>query len=659
MEPGSTHFHTMKVDQIARQGKDSVYESHACFPIHMRQNAAGTLDSAPDSSTAHLQISCHTGDAFGTGHYFHSSPDIIPFSSTYQCSGSASEFSRSANKDSLLSTVVRTRRRKAGISDEERICIVCGEPASGYNFDRLTCESCKAFFRRNALKPKDKIKVCSRGGGCIIEGNQRKHCPSCRLEKCFAVGMKRELILPPEKLEQRAKPRRRKHTSSQGGSCSPQHVITTPSSVGSGTATIQTYRPTGPHHLQVSSLSHGSNVVHRTAASHFIPSYSGSRLVDSTITTPTVPSSHINADTLDPSIPMGYNTDRTHAGRTPNSMNRQSLRPVPSTFTPYRRSHLRRTKLRRLGRRLRNTYSSKENSLSTEPEFELNHQVLSCLQDCVQQIREPFTPDGHLETGVAVTLEQEYNRMDACIRRIIRVVKLLPYFAEIGKPAQLSLLRANIYGLIVLYSSFFFESGIRKLNYPILQRNGQVTTVTVSMLDEVVAPDASEDLLSETRAVKADSLSPLHNPSTPCAPEQKHTSELREEFELYKANTLAAFDHLDQLIGTDDILRVCVLAIKLFTDDSFISEDLRASVSAAREAYLRFLWAYLRWRAGPKHLRSATELYARLLIAFIDLRTLEIRMTEFAKLLSLDSLSPLMREVCSQRNNSSVCSARM
>ncbi|OON14794.1 hypothetical protein X801_09411, partial [Opisthorchis viverrini] len=461
----------------------------------------------------------------------------------------------------------------------------------------------------------------------------------------------------PEKLEQRAKPRRRKHTSSQGGSCSPQHVITTPSSGGSGTATIQTYRPTGPHHLQVSSLSHGNNVAHRTAASHFVPSYSGSRLVDSAITTPTVPSSHINADTLDPSIPMGYNTNRTHAGRTSNSMSRQSLRPVPSTFTPYRRSHLRRTKLRRLGRRLRNTYS-KENSLSTEPEFELNHQVLSCLQDCVQQIREPFTPDGHLETGVAVTLEQEYNRMDACIRRIIRVVKLLPYFAEIGKPAQLSLLRANIYGLIVLYSSFFFESGIRKLNYPILQRNGQVTTVTVSMLDEVVAPDASEDL-SETRAVKADPLSPLHNPSTPCAPEQKHTSELREEFELYKANTLAAFDHLDQLIGTDDILRVCVLAIKLFTDDSFISEDLRASVSAAREAYLRFLWAYLRWRAGPKHLRSATELYARLLIAFIDLRTLEIRMTEFAKLLSLDSLSPLMREVCSQRNNSSMCSARM
>ena len=31
-------------------------------------------------------------------------------------------------------------------------CVVCGSPANGYNFDAITCESCKAFFRRNALK---------------------------------------------------------------------------------------------------------------------------------------------------------------------------------------------------------------------------------------------------------------------------------------------------------------------------------------------------------------------------------------------------------------------------------------------------------------------------------------------------------------------------
>ena len=32
------------------------------------------------------------------------------------------------------------------------ICSICDGPAHGYNFDAITCESCKAFFRRNALK---------------------------------------------------------------------------------------------------------------------------------------------------------------------------------------------------------------------------------------------------------------------------------------------------------------------------------------------------------------------------------------------------------------------------------------------------------------------------------------------------------------------------
>ncbi len=37
-------------------------------------------------------------------------------------------------------------------SNENLECRVCGGPAHGYNFDQISCESCKAFFRRNALR---------------------------------------------------------------------------------------------------------------------------------------------------------------------------------------------------------------------------------------------------------------------------------------------------------------------------------------------------------------------------------------------------------------------------------------------------------------------------------------------------------------------------
>uniref|UniRef100_A0A5K3ENZ2 Nuclear receptor domain-containing protein n=1 Tax=Mesocestoides corti TaxID=53468 RepID=A0A5K3ENZ2_MESCO len=279
------------------------------------------------------------------------------------------------------------------------------------------------------------------------------------------------------------------------------------------------------------------------------------------------------------------------------------------------------------------------------PSLELDRpdeHLFACLTECVQRIREPFAPEEPLDTRAAETLEQEYNRMDVCIRRIIRVVKMLPYFNEIGKPAQLGLLRANVYGMIVLYSSFFFERDIRKLRYPIKRQDGTLSTVTVSMLDDLT-PSMGGCIGDKALATSAFLL---------CKNRQAVATGLREDFELYKANTLAAFNHLDELAGEDDLLRMVLLAVKLFTDDS-LSEDLRSAVELSKRAYLVFLWTYLRWRAGPKHLRQATELFARLHLAFIDLRSLEIRMTEFAKLVSLDGLSPLMREICSLRSNSS------
>lgn len=76
-------------------------------------------------------------------------------------------------------------------------CFVCGAKANGYNFDQITCESCKAFFRRNALKLTEKFR-CRQNNNCVITVSTRKRCKRCRLSKCFQVGMRKEWILSEE-----------------------------------------------------------------------------------------------------------------------------------------------------------------------------------------------------------------------------------------------------------------------------------------------------------------------------------------------------------------------------------------------------------------------------------------------------------------------------
>jgi len=55
--------------------------------------------------------------------------------------------SESAGAGSAAAVAARSRKSK-----EDKICGVCGDKALGFNFDAISCESCKAFFRRNAPK---------------------------------------------------------------------------------------------------------------------------------------------------------------------------------------------------------------------------------------------------------------------------------------------------------------------------------------------------------------------------------------------------------------------------------------------------------------------------------------------------------------------------
>ncbi|KAH7641137.1 nuclear hormone receptor hr96-like isoform x1 [Dermatophagoides farinae] len=77
-----------------------------------------------------------------------------------------------------------------------KLCGICGDKALGYNFNAITCEACKAFFRRNALRTKD--FKCPFDGNCKIDLVTRRFCQKCRLKKCFDIGMKKEWILSDE-----------------------------------------------------------------------------------------------------------------------------------------------------------------------------------------------------------------------------------------------------------------------------------------------------------------------------------------------------------------------------------------------------------------------------------------------------------------------------
>ncbi|KAL6262960.1 hypothetical protein P5V15_005748 [Pogonomyrmex californicus] len=80
--------------------------------------------------------------------------------------------------------------------EANKICGVCGDRALGYNFNAVSCESCKAFFRRNALKNKD--FRCPFTENCNISPITRRFCQKCRLDKCFSIGMRKEYIMSEE-----------------------------------------------------------------------------------------------------------------------------------------------------------------------------------------------------------------------------------------------------------------------------------------------------------------------------------------------------------------------------------------------------------------------------------------------------------------------------
>ncbi|XP_074129977.1 oxysterols receptor LXR-alpha isoform X1 [Sminthopsis crassicaudata] len=99
------------------------------------------------------------------------------------------------------STERRPLKRKKGPAPKmlgNEVCSVCGDKASGFHYNVLSCEGCKGFFRRSVIK--GARYTCHSGGHCPMDTYMRRKCQECRLRKCRQAGMREQCVLSEEQI---------------------------------------------------------------------------------------------------------------------------------------------------------------------------------------------------------------------------------------------------------------------------------------------------------------------------------------------------------------------------------------------------------------------------------------------------------------------------
>lgn len=82
-----------------------------------------------------------------------------------------------------------------GRSGGSKACGVCGDVAKSMHFGGLSCDSCKAFFRRSVQNNAYKGFTCPYDKKCVIAVSSRKACQFCRFNKCLSIGMEKGWVM--------------------------------------------------------------------------------------------------------------------------------------------------------------------------------------------------------------------------------------------------------------------------------------------------------------------------------------------------------------------------------------------------------------------------------------------------------------------------------
>nr|AJQ31806.1 liver x receptor alpha isoform 1 [Tachysurus fulvidraco] len=108
-------------------------------------------------------------------------------------------------------------KRKKGPAPKmlgNEVCSVCGDKASGFHYNVLSCEGCKGFLRRSVIKGAQ--YVCKNSGRCEMDMYMRRKCQQCRLRKCREAGMLEQCVLSEEQI--RLKKMKKQHDEEAGRS---------------------------------------------------------------------------------------------------------------------------------------------------------------------------------------------------------------------------------------------------------------------------------------------------------------------------------------------------------------------------------------------------------------------------------------------------------
>lgn len=132
---------------------------------------------------------------FSDGSYALSAPELLTVKSEdYDDEQVESVESFSPLLDLSSITTPDIASQSLSLESVKRICLVCGDVASGLHYGIASCEACKAFFKRTVQGHIE--YVCPASGQCEMTRKRRKACQACRYNKCLEQGMNPEGIRP-------------------------------------------------------------------------------------------------------------------------------------------------------------------------------------------------------------------------------------------------------------------------------------------------------------------------------------------------------------------------------------------------------------------------------------------------------------------------------